>query len=191
MTFPVDLLSPRPGRLYGNVFENSHVGLERGLFWSVHVPFEDVEYQEIRLSCSAAVEWMRFPGADAWSGLANRSLQLPEDPDFAEASWYWHVHEPAERGSVRFGARRGLEFDVSIELVVPFTGWTGDDSARALTVRAESRVTFEGIYIVPKSLGLEHSDRPGMLRAAEAFIDLDGLELVELDARRYRLEPLA
>lgn len=190
--FPAHALRPRRGAISALLFENPHVGLARGLFWSVIVTFEPLEYAHggdtETFDCNAQVEWLQL-GIRDWRHLEGREVRSARPGEGFEASFYTVEHDWSEETRVRFSDREGASFVVELDMRVDFSGWYEGDADPALPVSAKLRAEFGGIMIDGDIIEPVAGQEARVLEVVRPFADLDTYEAPRLLRNSWYLEP--
>jgi len=105
--FPADKLKANGGEIYAHIFENSMVGLQRNLFWTITLEFEPINYEDEDWECSMTCEWVPWRIRD-WRDLHNLELKVGPDDRLIESSFYMVEHGRGRRPSFFCNAARGI-----------------------------------------------------------------------------------
>ena len=171
MRFPSTSLIPKGGEIYCHIFENEAVELARNLFWSITVEFHPVRYGGEQFDCSLACEWIPWP-IRTWQELEGRRLDVGYGDEGVEASFYMCEHHVADRIKLDVNRRSGTQFRVSVEALIDFAGYYGDDQDPAMPVRAEADLPFTGLLVIPDNLSPPPSTPSELSAVACEFVDL-------------------
>jgi len=187
--FSADKLVASGGKIYCHLFENSLTGLPRNVYWSFTIDFDPIRYEDDDWNCSMTCEWLTWPLRD-WRELAGRSLALGYGDEGSESSFYMCEHDIGKSTRLRIGSRTGNSFDLDMEMIVDFEGYTGKDRNPAMLVRGRSTVPFSGVIVVPDNLSPKPNTPVEMRRAVAAFLDTTLLKGPEPWRHAFRMEPL-
>jgi hypothetical protein len=188
MQFPANRLVPKGGDIYAHIFENSRTGLARGLFWSITIEFEPVDYGEEQFDCSTTCEWMNWPIRD-WHDLDGKRLNALYGDDGIEASFYLTRHDSAKHVRLSIQRTSAADFQVSMAMTVNFSGYYGDDENPDLLVSGDVVIPFTGLLVVPDNLFPKPTTVEEVNGVAREFVDLNCYEAPELDRHRYVFQP--
>lgn len=178
MAFPHKSLIASTGRVYAYLFENPAVGVPRGLYWGVTVDFEPLRYEGENLPCSMTCEWIPWQ-ARTWRDLDGRSLSCNYGDEGVEASFYFVAHDMAERIRVSLSASEGAQFDVTMSMVVDFSGYTGHDASPEMPVSAVASIPFDGVWLRPDNFDPAPSTEADLKALAGEFLDLRDFIMAE------------
>lgn len=187
--FPADKLVASGGEIYCHLFENTRTGLPRNIYWSIRIEFYPVEYDGDEWPCSMTCEWLTWPIRD-WRQLEVRSLYLNYGDGGSESSFYMCGHDSGESTRLRIGPRTGDRFDVEMDMVVDFAGYTGDDSNPAMAVRGRAALPFTGVLVGPDSLFPKPSTPAEILSAVAPYLDTTLFSAPERRGHAFRMAPL-
>ena len=185
MKFPHKDLKPAEAEISGWIFENSNVGLKRGLFISVGVDFEAVQFGEESFNCSLATDWIPFHGG-SWLELANLKLNSPE----IESSFYMVSHDWCKPSKYELTHVEGTIFNLKFSGTVDFSGYYGGDEDPVMPIEFNTVATFKGFIInsdniVPKQSGIEEA-----ISVASAFIDVSSFQSPTLEEGIFKFKPM-
>jgi hypothetical protein len=188
--FPAEKLIAAGGEIYCHLFENTHTGVPRNVYWSITINFHPIEYDGKRLKpCSMTCEWLTWPLRD-WRQLEGQSLDLEYGDGGSESSFYLWEHHTGSATRLRIGTRDGARFDVAMEMVVDFEGTSAADRDPAMVVRAQALLPFIGVFVSPDGLGPEAVTPAEITSAVAPFLDPTVFQAPQPWRHTYRMEPL-
>jgi hypothetical protein len=187
--FPADALVASGGAIRSHLFENPQAGVPRGVYWSVGLDFQPLEYQGKEWECSMSCEWLTWPGRD-WRDLAGLELDLVEQDEGPESGFYMWQHDVGTATRLRIGARDGDRFELSMDMVVEFSGYTGADGDPAMRVRGTAGVPYTGIAVVPENLSPAPATPADVTAALAPFLDPSLYTSPARQGNTYWLHPL-
>jgi hypothetical protein len=188
--FPADKLTASGGEIYCHLFENPQVGVPRNVYWSIRIDFHPIHYEGQDWRCSMTCEWLTWPLRD-WRELSGRSLNLNYGDRGSEASFYMCEHDLGKSTRLNIGARAGSSFDVAMEMVVDFAGYTGTDENPAMVVRGRATVPYTGVIVVPDNLSSRPNTLTEVSSAVAAYLDTMLLKAPERRSHAFWMEPMA
>jgi hypothetical protein len=176
------------GSISAHVFENSSVGVKRGLFWSVTLPCSPVLWEGDECETSLSCEWLRWPIRN-WCSLDGATLESTVVPREAECSFYLSEHHPVAVSSLKLTRIQGtVRFHVAIAGVLDLEGY-GDLDAKGYELAVQGEATLENLVVVPGNLFPKPSDPVAARNALGEFIDVSNLTTPEWDRFRYVFSP--
>lgn len=162
--FPASELQAKGGEIVCQVFENSTIGLERGLFWTVQLEFEPIgKESESAMTC----DWIPWKFRH-WKELDGATLAIDGDDEMVEGSFYVCGHDPMERVSLSIRHVRDNLFELSMAMTVDYNGSEFSDPEPHLEVKGCTVVPFNGLYL-GEGINLEE---------VADFVDLSAYESV-------------
>jgi hypothetical protein len=99
-------------------------------------------------------------------------------------------HDIGKSTRLRIGSRSGNCFELDMEMIVDFLGYTGEDRNQALLVRGRSMVPFAGVIVVPDNLSPKPNRPAEMRRAVAAYLDTTLLTDPQPWCHAFRMQPL-
>jgi hypothetical protein len=176
------------GSISAHVFENSSVGVQRGLFWSVTLPCSPVVWEGDECETSLACEWLRWPIRN-WVCLDGATLESAVAPREVECSFYLSEHHPVAVSSLKLMRIQGTaRFHVAIAGVLDLEGY-GDLDAKEYELAVQGEATLDNLIVVPGNLFPKPDDPIAARNALGEFIDLSNLTTPEWDRFRYVFAP--
>jgi len=189
--FPADKLTASGGEIYCHLFENPQAGVPRNAYWSIRIDFHPIHYEGQDWRCSMTCEWLTWPLRD-WRELSGRSLNLNYGDRGSEASFYMCEHDLGKSTRLNIGPRAGSSFDVAMEMVVDFAGYTGTDENPAMVVRGRATVPYyTGVIVVPDNLSSRPNTPTEVSSAVAAYLDTMLLKAPERRSHAFWMEPMA
>ena len=161
--FPASGLRAKGGKIHCIVFENSSIGLERSLFWSLTLVFEPIgKESETSMTC----EWIPWKFRH-WKELDGATLtaKYGED-DIIEGSFYVCGHNPMETVTLAIRHVRENLFELKMDMVVDYNGSEFSDPEPNMVIKGCAVVPFVGLYL---DEGISFDD-------ASEFVDLLAFE---------------
>lgn len=141
--FPASQLQAKGGEISCIIFENPSVGLERSVFWTVRLEFEPIgEEDEISMTC----EWIPWEFRH-WKELDGASLTAEGDDEMIEGSFYVCEHDPMEKVTLSLRHVRDHLFELSMEMLVDYSGSEHSDPEPQLVVKGSAVVPFTGLSL--------------------------------------------
>ena len=160
--FPASELQAKGGEIYCTIFENSNVGLERSLFWSLSLVFEPIgEENETSMTC----EWIPWKFRH-WNELDGATLTAEYGDDGIEGSFYVCEHDPMETVTLVVRHVRENLFELTMEMTVDYNGSEFSDPEPHMIVKGCAVVPFVGLYLGQE---ISYDD-------ASEFVDLSAFE---------------
>ncbi len=190
MTFQPHWIIPTSARLYGHVFENSRVGLARGLFWTLSIDCQPIRHGDETLHCSVSCDWLTWP-LRRWPSLDGQSLGTTNDQGKVEASIYLNDHFWLRVQSLTINRiPASARFTVDIAGDFDLDGW-GDLDGKGIAIAASCEAEFEGLVALGANFEPPISGASALNAATAPFIDLAGFHPVIADGESYRWAPIA
>lgn len=188
--FPASLLSPVGGDIYAHIFENSAVGLPRGLFWSVTIEFGPILHGKEEFDCSMTCEWL-LPGIRDWRSLNGQDwAYLAEGESTVETSFYMTQHDEAELRKLTLKYKHENIIEVSMEMSVNFSGYFGGDEDPCMQVNAEKvELPLSNLIIVKGNLEPAPTSVEEAISIAAEYVDLSAFHEPEDEDWRYVFAP--
>src|SRR5262245_12823699 len=169
MGLPSDQLRPASASIVAVLFENSHTGLKRDVFWRVEIEFEPMQYRDFNLHCNVQCEWLRL-GLRDWRDL--NGVRVQGGPHEIESSFYTVEHDLAIWSELAFTTVGGTRFRVEYAGLIDFRGLDESDADPRLPVRAQLEASFEGILIPPAFIRSEDDPCSQAAAMLVPFVDL-------------------
>ena len=111
----IEPLNGISGELYGHLFENEKLGIDRNAFWNIVIKCAPIPYLGDRWEPTILFDWLRT------ESLTERMLSSDSSPN-AKVSFYIASHDPAHRWSLQFehddhGVPRHGQFDLCVDFL--------------------------------------------------------------------------
>lgn len=187
--FPADKLKANGGEIHAHIFENSMVGLQRNLFWSITLEFEPINYEDGDWECSMTCEWIPWRIRD-WRDLHNLELKVEPDDQLIESSFYMVEHDRGKEAKLLVQRHEGNLFKVRMSMTVDFTGLTGEDRNPEMFVVGETIVPFRGVFVTPENLSPKPMTVAEVKDITTDYIDLSAYREPHKEKHSFILEPL-
>lgn len=178
MNFPSEALLASSGRVYCYLHENVATGLRRGLYWGCEVDFEPLSFEGDDQICSMTCEWIPW-GIRSWRELDGRSIRGPYGHQGIEASFYARAHERARTVELSLRSRGSAMFDLSMSMVVDYSGFAGGAADHEMEIAAQVVAPFEGVWLRPQSYDPAPSSDEEIEALAGEFLDLSEFRITE------------
>lgn len=178
MAFPYESLVASGGQVFAYLHEEPVRGVERGLYWGVRMDFEPLNYSGDVVRCSMACEWIPWQ-ARSWRGLGERSLSCDYGDDGIEPTFYSGVNDVGDSFRLLLAPREDAHFDVTMSMLVNFTGWSSEDRNAAMPVVASAVIPFEGVLLAPADFDPAPAGEAEVRALASEFMDLDDFRMME------------
>jgi hypothetical protein len=188
MPFRIANYAAGSGIISAHVFENTSVGVQRGLYWSVTLPCSPVVWEGDECETSLSCEWLRWPIRN-WVSLDGATLESTLAPREVESSFYFSEHHPVAVSRLKLTRIQGTaRFHVAIAGVLDLEGY-GDLDTKGYELAVQGEVTLENLIVVPDNLFPKASDPIAARDALGEFIDVVNLTAPEWDRFRYVFAP--
>lgn len=156
--------------LHAVLFENSHVGVPLGVYWSIEIIFERTFVAGALCEPRLSADWIRLPSIRDWRQLSG--VHVRGGPDVLDASVCTHEHDPVLESSLRVGDRARNEFAIDWEGTIDTRGWEEPAVGTTAHLRATTRATFVGVIIPDELAASVGGSTSEINRLAGQFIDL-------------------
>ncbi|MEL7049953.1 MAG: hypothetical protein AAFO75_13545 [Pseudomonadota bacterium] len=189
----IDRFDGTMAEIYGQFAENEQTGLKKGVYWSVLIRCNPIQYMDCKWSPMILIDWMPV------DTLANTPAKVvAADCPGAEASFFIASHDAAPSWSIEINQTTGAPARVDYALAVDFEGLE-NENIKALPVigsaplaRLEFVVPRDSIFPKPNS----HEDARNVVAPFFAGI-ANWVDLPEEDAdgwpvknpQHYRFTP--
>jgi hypothetical protein len=185
--FPVRKLVPVSGSIEAMI-----AGSPARLCWKLHVRFARMGYEGEMVEPILGSDTLTIPVRD-WRDLEGRTIEGSNPGEGGapplEATFYVWDHDVVVRTQLKIGARQRLTFHTAWDVLVDFTGFTGDDADSQLRVRAELEVPFRGLTVVKDAIPAKRRTVEAAKRLAAEHLDLKQFREPVLEGTAFHFEP--
>lgn len=186
--FPADKLKANGGEIYGCIHENRLTGVARHLFWSVTLRFDPIIYERQNWECSMTCD---FPSRISdWRRLDNFGLKVEIDDEVIESSFYLVAHDWGKETELFLQRDEGKFFNVSMSMIVDFTGLMGNDANPEMFVAGQAIVPFKGVFVTPENLFPKPTGVAEVKEIAKDYIDLSAYHEPQQEKHNFIFRPL-
>lgn len=176
------------GTIYGHVFENKSVGLDRQLYWCISLDCDPIRLGDTDVDCSFSTEWIILP-VQSWNDLNGVDLTKVRNPELVEASLYLGEHVAVTLILLKLDRIANTpRFRVHLEASVDIDGF-GVLDVRNIHFSLNGEADFEGIVIVPDNLRPRPNTPVKATAVVSAFISLRELGKPEWQRFRFLFPP--
>ena len=188
MTSLLDDLRIAGGESRCDLFENAATGVQRGVFWSFRIDFEEVVFDDESWLASLEVEWLTWQLRD-WKELGRCTLTNVERPELVESSVYLGGrHQSFQLSELSLEYLGKAEF--LLRVLGIFSLVTPDDRQHGPARHAfQAKLPFLGAIVVPSNLAPKPSKDVEATRALNAFLDTATFEPPRWDKFRFVFSP--
>lgn len=182
-------IEPKPGELYGHLFENATTGCPLGIYWALSVPLTGSSGLE-----SFGIEWLSWP-IRRWpelNGVTWGRVTLGQASGLVrpEASFYCAgEHQDARVESLELVRGKGATFVASVRATIPPLFLNDGTTHTSVPVAFSATLQFRGIYVLPGNLSARPDSTEAAARAVAAHLDVADLLEPTWERFKYVLAP--